>query len=240
MKERKEFVKITFEDIEIAEEFFENSKHLDEFLCGVFDYYRGNPIRIKTKIVNKFFNTYKKTMDFIIESKESGKNGAKVRIDNQYIKSQTLEGVLEVPLEPSPQANKKEVIIKDKEKEETLDGKKREKEILTNQAEELYKLYPSQCEVKNRPTGKSSSDKEKLKRLIYTHGFDKVKGSINYYIESSKKSGSFISNFKTLLNNLPEVPEAEELKRNAKKWGQSSGKEEDYSMPKKTKVNYAN
>ena len=94
--------------------------------------------------------------------------------------------------------------------------------------------------MKNRPTGKSSSDKEKLKRLIYTHGFDKVKGSINYYIESSKKSGSFISNFKTLLNNLPEVPEAEELKRNAKKWGQSSGKEEDYSMPKKTKVNYAN
>lgn len=115
----KDFVKITVQDIELAEEFFENEKHLDEFLCGVIDYYRGKEARLKTKIVKRYFNTYKKTMDYVLEAKERGKKGAEVRIENQRVKEETLEGSLEEALEEAVEdslsGNNKEVSSNNKE-----------------------------------------------------------------------------------------------------------------------------
>ena len=75
-KPTKPFFKINFEDLEIAENFFENEKHFSEFLLAVSYYYRGIDYKIKQKFVQRYFNTYKKTMDFIIESKKTGSNGA--------------------------------------------------------------------------------------------------------------------------------------------------------------------
>lgn len=110
-KHTKPFFKINFEDLEIAENFFENEKHFSEFLLAVSYYYRGVDYTIKQKIVQRYFNTYKKTMDFIIESKKTGSEGGKQRVENQKIKENTLEGVLEPPLEP----NNKELSINNKE-----------------------------------------------------------------------------------------------------------------------------
>ena len=107
----KPFFKINFEDLEIAESFFENEKHFSEFLLAVSYYYRGIDYKIKQKFVQRYFNTYKKTMDFIIESKKTGSEGGKQRVENQKIKENTLEGVLEPPLEP----NNKELSINNKE-----------------------------------------------------------------------------------------------------------------------------
>lgn len=90
---RKPYLKMTFEDLEMAEEFFENDKHLAEFLLAVSCYYRGKNFKIKTKIVQKFFNSYKKTMDFIIKSKQNGLKGRLQRIENESVKNSTLEGV---------------------------------------------------------------------------------------------------------------------------------------------------
>lgn len=111
----KPFFKINFEDLEIAESFFENEKHFSEFLLAVSYYYRGKDYTIKQKFVQRYFNTYKKTMDFIIESKKTGSDGGKQRVENQKIKEQTLEGVVEVPVEPNNKLlniNNKEEIIK--------------------------------------------------------------------------------------------------------------------------------
>ena len=110
-KHTKPFFKINFEDLEIAQNFFENEKHFSEFLLAVSYYYRGVDYTIKQKIVQRYFNTYKKTMDFIIESKKTGSEGGKQRVENQKIKENTLEGVLEPPLEP----NNKELSINNKE-----------------------------------------------------------------------------------------------------------------------------
>lgn len=110
-KHTKPFFKINFEDLEIAENFFENEKHFSEFLLSVSYYYRGVDYTIKQKIVQRYFNTYKKTMDFIIESKKAGSEGGRQRVENQKIKEQTLEGVLEPSLEP----NNKVLSINNKE-----------------------------------------------------------------------------------------------------------------------------
>ena len=101
-KERKDFFKITFEDMQLAKDFFEKEKHYIEWLYAVSEYYQGNLIQIKNKIVQKYFNNYKKTMDFIIKSKHIGEKGGLQKAINQEVKSQTLEGVVEQPLYHPP------------------------------------------------------------------------------------------------------------------------------------------
>jgi hypothetical protein len=91
-KKVREFVKISVQDIEIAMEFFDNEKHFNEWLINVFNYYLGKNIQIKTKIVQKYFNTYKKTMDYILIQSELGKKGAEEKTKNQEVKEDTLEG----------------------------------------------------------------------------------------------------------------------------------------------------
>lgn len=93
----RQFVKISEQDLQIAEAFFENEKHFNEFLINVFNYYRGKNVQIKTKIVQKYFNSYKKVMDYIIDAAENGKEGVAKRLENQRVKSSTLKGVLDSP-----------------------------------------------------------------------------------------------------------------------------------------------
>lgn len=107
----------------------------------------------------------------------------------------------------------------------------------------LYDLYPSNCPVKGRSLGKTLSDKEKIRKRIRELGFDYVKNSISYYLDNAKKSESYLKNFSTLLNNLPEPPKSYTAERKIvkvnKTWDDNSGnhcadyKDEDgniYSM----------
>lgn len=114
MQIKKPFYKITFEDIDIASEFFDyNQKHLSEFIMATIAYYSGKNVEIKSKIVEKYFKTYKKTMDSVILAKESGLKGAILKAENQLNNTDTLEGDVKDSLKDTPVTNNKTITIKE-------------------------------------------------------------------------------------------------------------------------------
>ena len=82
-----------------------------------------------------------------------------------------------------------------------------------NDIEIIYKLYPTKCPVKKSSTNKSKSDKEKIKKMLLNISKDDLIFTINTYISECKNSNTYIKNFKTFLNNLPdyEKPIKEEV-----------------------------
>lgn len=115
MTNKKPFVKINIEDLEYAKEFFDNVADYSIWLYAVTEYYCGNEVQIKKKIVKKYFDNYKKTMNIVIEAKEFGKQGALKRIEKQQVNINTLEDPLQYPLEVPLKVNNKEVNNKDKQ-----------------------------------------------------------------------------------------------------------------------------
>ena len=111
---KKPFVKINIEDLEYAKEFFDNVADYSVWLYAVTEYYCGNEVHIKKKIIKKYFDNYKKTMNIVLEAKENGKKGALKRIEKQLLIDETLEAPLEDPLKAPLAVNNKEVNNKDK------------------------------------------------------------------------------------------------------------------------------
>lgn len=68
----------------------------------------------------------------------------------------------------------------------------------------LYALYPTKCPVSGRATGKSSKDKHKLEILLRTIPEEKLAEIIKRYIKESTEQNSYVKNFATFLNNLPD------------------------------------
>lgn len=115
MTQKKPFVKINIEDLEYAKEFFDNVTDYSIWLYAVTEYYCGNEVQIKKKIVKKYFDNYKKTMNIVLEAKEFGKKGALKRIEKQQVKVDTLEDPLQHPLKETLAVNNKDINNKDKE-----------------------------------------------------------------------------------------------------------------------------
>lgn len=80
--------------------------------------------------------------------------------------------------------------------------------------EQIYGLYPSRCVVKNSPTGKSRKNKDKIAKLINEVGYDKLSNTIKWYVEECRMHKTYMMNFSTFLNNLPEIPEESKVTLN--------------------------
>lgn len=128
-----EYLKIWFNDIKDAEEFFDgNQTHLAEFLLNVYRSYAELPTKFRCKLVEKYFKTYKKQIDFIKNSKTSGKNGGFQKHENQEVKKDTLvgslegltEGKVEVPLLPKDKIVKDKIVKDKSNKENTFSDEK--------------------------------------------------------------------------------------------------------------------
>ncbi len=108
MTNKKEFIKVNIEDLIYAKEFFDNVSDYSLWLYAVTEYYQGNEITIKKKIVKKYFDNYKKTMNIVIQAKEFGKQGALKRIEKQQVNIDTLEDPLQDSLEDTLTVNNKD------------------------------------------------------------------------------------------------------------------------------------
>lgn len=89
------------------------------------------------------------------------------------------------------------VNIDNKEKES------KEKKCYDENVDTLYGLYPSKCPKRNVSLGKCFKDKDRLRKLLKSHSFEMLKFTIEREIKE-KYNKSYMSNFSTFLNNLPD------------------------------------
>lgn len=77
-------------------------------------------------------------------------------------------------------------------------------------SERLYAAYPTRCPVSGRATGKSSKDKKKLITLLAKHSEDELLSIIKRYLADCIETKTYIKNFSTFLNNLPDYSQTQE------------------------------
>lgn len=72
----------------------------------------------------------------------------------------------------------------------------------------IYSLYPSKCYIKGSNTGKCEKNKLQIKTLLEKKSFDDLSKIINFYLSDCKEHKTYLKNFGTFLNNLPDISEA--------------------------------
>lgn len=78
--------------------------------------------------------------------------------------------------------------------------------VLHEDVEKIYALYPTKCPVSGRGTGKSSKDKTRIIALLKTHTVEGLEAVINQYLSDCSRTNTYIKNFSTFLNNIPDYP----------------------------------
>lgn len=81
-------------------------------------------------------------------------------------------------------------------------------EVDSEDVRRIYDLYPAK-DVRGggRSTGKCTKDRKKIERLLRYHEAKDLEKMVSDYLCNCDSSGSYIKNFSTFLNSLPEKPE---------------------------------
>tara|TARA_R110002020_G_scaffold51096_1_gene144777 strand:+ start:323 stop:1084 length:762 start_codon:yes stop_codon:yes gene_type:complete len=90
------------------------------------------------------------------------------------------------------------------EQEQVQEQVQEEEKVKKEVIESLYSLYPTKCHVNNNSTGKSKTNKDKIKTLLKTTTEEHLKYTINRYKDECIKDKRYMKNFGTFLNNLPD------------------------------------
>ncbi len=71
--------------------------------------------------------------------------------------------------------------------------------------DEVYNTYPTRCKLRNRSTGKGTTDKHTIKTRLKQLKISPLEmiGFINWYLVDCEKSEAGLKNFSTFLNHLP-------------------------------------
>lgn len=78
--------------------------------------------------------------------------------------------------------------------------------------EEIYKAYPSTDRKNgNRNLGKCSKNKAQIRTLLKSHDKEYILYQISRYIQDCEANDTYMKNFGTFLNNLPEYSDDEPL-----------------------------
>lgn len=93
-------------------------------------------------------------------------------------------------------------------------------ENINKTVDRIYKLYPTKCIIKNSSTGKSKTNKGKIKTLLKEYSEDNLVNAINVYLADCKKHKVYLKNFSTFLNNIPDIQEQSEPEKQSIKISQ--------------------
>jgi hypothetical protein len=83
-------------------------------------------------------------------------------------------------------------------------SKQLKKSKVNESIEKVYCHYPSKCLVSKRSTSKSSKDKDKISKLLSDHTEAELIQIIDLYKNECLTTQTFMKNFQTFLNNLPD------------------------------------
>ena len=110
-----------------------------------------------------------------------------------YEKYNYIRNVNEQQMKSKRKVNEKQVNTNNKDNNVNNDNN-------DNIINKIYNSYPTICPIKERPTGKSNKDKVRIKNLLKKHKPEYLMDLIEKY----KNSRTWIKNFSTFLNNLPD------------------------------------
>lgn len=81
----------------------------------------------------------------------------------------------------------------------------RSKGISKEDVEFVYRAYPTKCPVGSRGTGKGAKDRSKIEALLRKgRKPQELTALIADYVQDCESTGTFMKNFATFLNNLPD------------------------------------
>lgn len=104
-------------------------------------------------------------------------------------------------------ASVKQLLSNKSKVKQSKEENSKEEELINS----IYSIYPSKCPIKKSSTGKTSSNKTKIKSMLQNMSADELKSIIKRYIAECTESKTFIKNFSTFLNNIPDYSEPSEL-----------------------------
>ena len=84
---------------------------------------------------------------------------------------------------------------------------KEEVKVSSGHVADVYAAYPSRCVVSNRSSGKCLKNKDKIKKLLKEVPYKNLLIIIQLYTEDCRESDTYMKNFSTFLNNLPDINE---------------------------------
>lgn len=152
-------------------------------------------------------------------NKENGRKGGRpLKEDTNNENPKNPLGFLEPKKADKDKDKDKDKIGEDKENKEERDKSLSKKATNVNAEvddfiERMYALYPTKCPIQNRSLGKSSKDKDRIRKLMKIYSKDDIEFVIKNEV-SQKYNKSWMSNFSTFLNNFPDPTQIDGYKQN--------------------------
>lgn len=100
-----------------------------------------------------------------------------------------------------PRTKKSENEPKNEEKKDNAEPNNNQ--LIDDFVDKIYKLYPTTCPMRNSPLGKSSKDKERIRRLLKSYSMADIERVVRNEVET-KFGKAYMQNFATFLNNFPD------------------------------------
>lgn len=151
-------------------------------------------------------------------NKENGRKGGRpLKEDTNNENPKNPMGFLEPKKADKDKDKDKDKIGEDKENKEERDKSLSKKATNVNAEvddfiDRMYTLYPTKCPIQNRSLGKSSKDKDRIRKLMKIYSKEDIEFVIKNEV-SQKYNKSWMSNFSTFLNNFPDPTQIDGYKK---------------------------